>query len=313
MLTFDEKFFEAEVREGFRVTSMMKHCWAAEMELLSEIDRICKKHQIQYFADWGTLLGAVRHNGFIPWDDDLDIGMKRPDYERFWRIAREELPQGYQVLNAYTDDDYILSTTKITTGNTLQFSQEHLRAFHGCPYVIIIDIFPIDYVPRVKEEEEMQIELVNIVNSAAIHMNDPDTSEASFQETVKMIETVCGVTFNDSMPIFQQLAILGEQLCDLYGPDDADYLTAMHRLIGGQPYYVPKEAYDTAIMMPFENIEIPVPVGYDEILKLKYGDYMQRVNCGGAHDYPYYKEQAEVLRKMLIENHIPLSAFYFEE
>lgn len=313
MITFDERFFEAEVRNGFRIPSMMKHCWAAQMEVLSEIGRICKKHGIQYFADWGTLLGAVRHRGYVPWDDDIDIGMKRPDYERFWRVAREELPEGWQVLNAHTDKDYILTNTKVTNGNTMQFSQEHLKRFHGCPYVIVIDIFPIDYVPRVKEEEEMQIELVNIINSTALHRDDPDTDEAAFMETVRMIETMCGVTFNDTQPIFQQLAILGEQLCGLYGPDDADYLTAMHRLIEGQPYYVSKAAYDEAVMMPFENIEIPVPVGYDEILRFKYGDYMQMINCGGAHDYPYYKEQAEVLRNMLIENNIPLSALYFEE
>ena len=87
----------------------------------------------------------------------------------------------------------------------------------------------------------------------------------------------------------------------------------MHRLIGGQPYYVPKEAYDEAIMMPFENIEVPVPVGYDQILTLKYGDYMKMINCGGGHEYPFYRDQEEELRRMLIENHIPLSAFYFEE
>ena len=70
MITFDEKFFEAEVRDDFRISPMMKRCWAAEMEVLCQIDRICKKHGIPYFADWGTLLGAVRHKGIIPWDDE---------------------------------------------------------------------------------------------------------------------------------------------------------------------------------------------------------------------------------------------------
>lgn len=313
MLTFDERFFEPEVREGFRVPSMMKHFWAAEMELLSELDYICTKHHIQYFADWGTLLGAVRHKGYVPWDDDLDVGMKRPDYERFWKVAREEFPENHQVLNAYTSSNYIWTNTKVTNEHTLQFSPEHLQKYHGCPYVVAIDVFPIDYVPRNKEEEKMQVELVNIINSTAIYKDDPETEEEKFWETVRMIETTCGITFDDSRPIFQQLAMLGEQMSGLYGPDDSDYLTAMHRLVGGQPYYVPKEAYDEAIMMPFENIEIPVPVGYDEILKLKYGDYMQRINCGGAHEYPCYQEQADVLKKMMIENNIPLSYFYFEE
>lgn len=62
----------------------------AELQILAEIDRICKKYNIRYFAEWGTLIGAVRHGGFVPWDDDLDIGMLREDYERFKEVAKDE-------------------------------------------------------------------------------------------------------------------------------------------------------------------------------------------------------------------------------
>ena len=61
----------------------MKCCWMAQLNVLENIDRICQKHNIQYQAEWGTLLGTVRHGGFIPWDDDMDISMKRPDYNKF--------------------------------------------------------------------------------------------------------------------------------------------------------------------------------------------------------------------------------------
>lgn len=313
MITFDEKFFEAEIREGFRISPMMKHCWAAEMEVLCQIDAICKRHGIPYFADWGTLLGAVRHKGFVPWDDDMDIGMKRPDYERFWRIALKELPEGYQVINAHTSSTHLTVDTKISNGITMQFSEEHLRTFHGCPYVVFIDVFPIDYVPREKSVEEVLTTMINIVCSTAGNMNDPETDEKTFNDTVNMIQDMCGVVFNESQPIFQQLALLVEDLCGLYGPDDADYLTALHRLVGGQPYYVPKECYDKAIWMPFENIEVPVPIGYDKILTFKYGDYMTPRNCGGSHDYPFYREQEEVLTEMLKEHNLPLSTFYIGE
>ena len=69
----DIGFFEAEEREGFFVSSMMKRYWAAQLKVLSDVARVCKKHNIRWFADCGTLLGAVRHGGYIPWDDDLDI------------------------------------------------------------------------------------------------------------------------------------------------------------------------------------------------------------------------------------------------
>ena len=73
MLQFEDSFFEDEVREGFYVPAMIKKAWAAELTVMYEVDRICRKHNIRYFSDWGTMLGAVRHGGFVPWDDDFDI------------------------------------------------------------------------------------------------------------------------------------------------------------------------------------------------------------------------------------------------
>ena len=72
-MEFDKNYFEAEVREGFYVTSDIKHAWAAQLEVLSDVDKACRENGIQYFAEWGTLLGAIRHHGFIPWEDDMDI------------------------------------------------------------------------------------------------------------------------------------------------------------------------------------------------------------------------------------------------
>ena len=96
-MNFDRSFFEDEVRDGFYVTAEMKQAWAAQMEVLSDLDKACRENGIEYYADWGTLLGAVRHHGFIPWDDDMDVCMKRPDYNRFLRIAKQIMPEGYDI------------------------------------------------------------------------------------------------------------------------------------------------------------------------------------------------------------------------
>ena len=92
-MNFPDSYFEDEVKAGFFVSAKMKSYWAMQLEVLNEIDRICRKHHIQYFAEWGTLLGTVRHRGYIPWDDDMDIAMKRMDYEKFRKVLPGELPK----------------------------------------------------------------------------------------------------------------------------------------------------------------------------------------------------------------------------
>ena len=103
-MQFPDSFFEDEVRDGFYVPALMKRSWAAQMEVLSDIAKVCEKHHILWFADFGTLLGAVRHGGFIPWDDDLDICMLRDGWLRFREIAGRELPEGYYIPQELHED-----------------------------------------------------------------------------------------------------------------------------------------------------------------------------------------------------------------
>ena len=86
MLELDDNYFKEEERCGFKISSMMKRVWAVEMDVLTEIDRICKEYGLTYYAAFGTMLGAVRHKGFVPWDDDIDIYMLRPDYQVLMKV-----------------------------------------------------------------------------------------------------------------------------------------------------------------------------------------------------------------------------------
>lgn len=146
-MQFSKSYFEDEVRDGFYVPSMMKSAWAAQLEILEDIDKVCKKYNLQYFAEWGTLLGAIRHGGFVPWDDDMDICMKRKDYDIFTKVAPKEMSEWYAFLNFehsdeqdYKCDDFL---TRLYNGNRIRVDKPFLDKFHGFPYVAGMDIFPL--------------------------------------------------------------------------------------------------------------------------------------------------------------------------
>ena len=117
-----------------------------EVEMVAEFDRVCRKHNILYSIDGGTLLGAVRHKGFIPWDDDMDIVMLREEYEKFKKVAHEMNPDLCYFQDHSTDPNYLWGYAKLRRTGTsfVRIGQEHLKFKTG----IAIDIFPLDDVPK---------------------------------------------------------------------------------------------------------------------------------------------------------------------
>lgn len=291
-MQFPKSYFEDEVRDGFYVSGMMKRAWAAQLEILEDIDRVCKKYNLLYFAEWGTLLGAIRHGGFVPWDDDMDICMKRKDYEIFAKVALEEMPKYYSILDFehsdekdYKCDDFLI---RLYNGNRIRLDKPFLDKFHGFPYVAGMDIFPLDYVAPTKKEDEMLCEQVKVLSTLAQSINAFEPEER--EEYLQQIEKTFDVKFDRSKSVRIQIYMLADKLCGSYEESESDYLASMAlRTINN--YKVPKEYYSDAILVPFENTQIPVPIGYDGILKIKYGDYMKPVRDGGAHEYPFYKRQ----------------------
>lgn len=300
MIHIDKSFYEDETREGFFVESKMKRYWAAQIEVLEEIRRICNKHNIPFWAEWGSLLGAVRHQGFIPWDDDLDIGMLRDDWFRFMEIAPNELGEWFELKNIYNDVTQDNCIARVITGRHMNFDEDYLERFHYCPFSVGIDIFPIDYIPREDVKKEQLIDLVHLLMTTAHSLScEPPYTKDDYEIAAK-IEELTGLKVNWENRLFHEIKKMVDIVSSTYGPDDGDEVCSMMRLQRGQDYHVPKESYSRAIEMPFEYTTIPVPVGYDEILKLKYGDdYMTPKNIGGGHEYPVYKEQEEALKDVL--------------
>lgn len=297
-----EGYLEGEIRDGFYVESMMKKTWAAQMEVLAEVDRVCKKNNIQYFADWGTLLGAVRHKGFVPWDDDMDITMKRTDYNRFCNIAEKEMP-GFNIVNVHTEPGWDSLAARIVNGKRIRYDKEHLEKFHGCPYVIGLDIFPLDYVAPTEDEDNLQCEMIRILDIFGQMVTKDNQNTPEVLANIHGIEQQYGVNFDyeSDIPLQVQILSLSERMRMIYTDADSDRLALMTDHAGPRPADVyPKEYYSDSIYMPFEYIEVPVPVGYDKILRQKYGDgYMIPYIGGTNHEYPFYNTQKRVLYSQL--------------
>ena len=111
-----ENFWAEEIRDEYFVSAEMKKVWAIEMDLYREVTRILNKHNLRYFTDGGTTLGGVRHKGFIPWDDDLDICVPREDYEKLHQLA-SEFKDPYFLQSTVTDPEYGYSFMRLRNSN----------------------------------------------------------------------------------------------------------------------------------------------------------------------------------------------------
>lgn len=295
-LKIEQSFLEPEEREGFFVDGTMKSVWAAQLVVLREIDRICQRHNITYFADWGTLLGAVRHKGFVPWDDDMDIAMKRADYRRFLQVAKRELPKGYHINVPDSADKYPNTFARVVNSYEISFALERMEAFYGCPYIVGIDIFPLDKISKNQEEEELRYQVM-VAMCGALTQCQENGSE--LERLLCQVEEFLNVQIDRNADVEKQILCLLEYLMQIYEDEEADEYTlgvhyAMHK-----DFKLKKEWYQETLELPFENITLPVPVGYDEALKKMYGDYHVRVKNVQGHKYPFYKAQQE-----LVENYI---------
>ncbi len=271
-ICFPPEFFEDEVREGFLITTMVKRYWAAQLKMLSLIEKICSKYDIKWFADCGTLLGAVRHEGFIPWDDDLDICMLRSEWERFFEVAKKELPKDFVVLTPKEQPEYRQIIGRIVDSRSIDYSAEHMKEYCGCPYTVGVDIFPLDnlYDDEIKEKDRIERLL-----KAADAYNDNETRSGLLR-----VEEICRECPDEKSSKVTLMTVHMTQNDHIYG----------------------KELFDAWVELPFENTFIRVPARYEEVLAIEYYDYMKVFKAGGVHEYPAFAAQEKVFKKQLGRN-----------
>ncbi len=297
------EFYEDEVIEGFYVPSMVKKAWAAQMDVLAETDRICREHDIPYFADWGTLLAAIRHNGYIPWDDDLDISMRRSDYERFLKYAETELPEGFKVMTFKNHPGHHFFVARIVGKPRICFEQDHLTRFHGFPYIVGIDLFVLDNVCRDRKKEELKAKRAEYVVTVADNIADGITKGRAAEEQLRQCEIYTGKRIDRRLS-GEELRIrmyeLVEQLFASIPDEEADALVQMMPFgMYGNERYIPKEYYRSTVRLPYEETTMSVPLCYDSVMRYKFGNYMQIHKTWVGHDYPFFAGQHEQLLESL--------------
>lgn len=302
-MEFLDSYFEDEVREGFYVPSLMKRAWAAQMELLEVVQNICDKHQIPLYAEWGTLLGAVRHKGRIPWDDDIDMCMLREDYEKFSKIIDAELPEDCWFIDFHRTKDVNLMLGRVMNSKFHVVEGELLEKYHGFPYVAGIDIFWLDSLPeddRICRKYQEQINLIYRV-LLALQYEECASKKMTRDEMeyhICQVEKMCGVSIRRNASLREQLADLLEKRTWGNGTaKSSGEITNVYLWRKNAYYYLPQEVYQTETYIPFENTKIRVPDRYEEILAKKYGEnWKTPIRVGGLHDYPSYAKQQEFLK-----------------
>ncbi len=297
-MNIDHVFYEDEIRCDYIIPSMIKRSWAAQIQILEDLNEACKEAQLKCYAEWGTLLGTIRHRGFIPWDDDMDVCMKRKDYDYLVNNYSSILPDNYSIVSFRSNPDFKQMLCRVVSSDHYRFDADYMRKYSGLPVALGIDIFPFDYLSGDEEYEAEREKRVRLVYEAVNELTYFDTPPEKLENRFRRIEAECSVRIDRKGDILLQLRLLLEKLFGEVEEADAKYVTLYPIWLDNHSYKFPVEYYSKSISMPFENTRINVPVCYDAVLKKKYGTrYMEQVRSGGAHDYPYIDNHLGVLRE----------------
>lgn len=270
--------FDEEERYGYITSKKMKKVWKVELDMLEEFDRVCKKYNLTYFADSGTLLGIARDNRFIPWDDDIDLVMKRKDYDKLMEIGPKEFKHPYFFQSTFTEKNFIRVHSQIRNSETTAILPSEIGKKYN--QGIFIDIFPLDYLSKYKIFNVIKRERLKFLYKRMnLKINGIERSNNNLKNFLKKT-----VLFFDKNKTILEMFEKYEKICrkTLFPGDYIDSV-AWYSLTN-RIHYLKESWYEKSIYVDFENIKISVPNNKDDILKQHYGeDYIKPKNIPSRH------------------------------
>ncbi len=243
----------------------LEDIWKVEVEILDEFDRVCRENSLRYSLAYGTLLGAVRHGGFIPWDDDIDVMMPREDYDRLREIWRAKAKEGFILEDETMYDDYVNNFAKIRKDHTtfLQFDSERTSSHHTG---FFIDIFPGDRVAPAGPERKIQYAAFAL----NILYNRGYTSEAGgFREFAEK-------ALLHAVPkrAHSKVSLAFGRFSRRWNKTGRGQFVFPNAAVNCRRYY-PSDIFDSLSELSFQGKKYCAFRDYDTALRIEFDDYMQ--------------------------------------
>lgn len=285
-LNVPEDFYNEEIRNDYLITTQMKQVWAVELDLLNQLLEVCKKHNIKIFASGGTMLGAVRHKGFIPWDDDIDMMMFRADYEKLCLVAPQEFKSPYFFQTEQTEPGSLRGHAQLRNSDTTGILKSEFLWKFKFNQGIFIDIFPLDSVPDDDKKFEKTARKIKCLKKMALYYGMftsryTKQSPNPFWQLIKdFLHILCKPkdSKNPFYEKFEKLCVAGNsnQQTKMVSTLSLDATAKNHRKY--------RSDFEELVEMPFEFITIPVAKNYDHVLTQRYGNWEKmekQQNCHG--------------------------------
>ena len=273
---------EKEIIDGYEVSARMKRIWAMELDMVRRFVEVCEEYHLQYWMMGGTLLGAVRHKGFIPWDNDIDLAMPRADYNRLLEIGPTEFMAPMFFQTPVTDNASFFNTfVKIRDSRGTAGTREEFERGMNCG--IFIDIFCLDEIPDDPQERRRYFDrLARLTKMRRFVLGLPP--KGGLVNRIKYLFQKAVYHFAYHSPDAAELYRVYQKEAACYAGTGSRQLA--HRDFGYHEKYIwDKQDWDEVVELDFMDMKLKAPAGYDAVLKRQYGDYWQIPEDKSTHDY----------------------------